>query len=273
MHLVVFDLDGTLLNASSELSTYTRETLRLMREADVAYTIATGRTYNDCHDILGQSTFSLPQAYKNGVVIWNPNDERYSHSNFLMLEEIAHVVEAIMRQGLAPFLFTVEQQRHGAYHSPLQTAPEGKLAELLQSRRGLEVRPVAELPAGADISNISALGDPLAIDAIAALVAAEPGLVAYAGTALESTDLKWIDIHHIDASKGNAVTVLKQLLGLSNVLCFGDSDNDLSMFEIADEAYAPSNAKGPLKHAASEVIGHHDEDGVARFLRERFGLR
>ena len=32
MELVVFDLDGTLLNRSSELSDYTRETLRLLGE-------------------------------------------------------------------------------------------------------------------------------------------------------------------------------------------------------------------------------------------------
>lgn len=273
MHLVVFDLDGTLLNAGSELSSFTRETLDLMREAGIAYTIATGRTRNDCHSILAQSHFSLPQAYKNGVVIWNPDAADYSHSNFLTLTEIQHVVDAVMQQGLAPFLFTIEPgQKHGAYHPPLKTATEEKLAALLRSRPGLEVRPAAEMPGAADITNISALGDPAAVDTIADLVAREPGLIAYAGTALEGADLKWIDIHHIGASKGNAVTLLKEELGLKQVLCFGDSDNDLSMFQIADEAYAPQNAKAPLKLAATQVIGHHDEDGVARFLRERFDL-
>jgi hypothetical protein len=44
------------------------------------------------------------------------------------------------------------------------------------------------------------------------------------------------------------------------------------MFKLADEAYAPSNAKPYIKDAATSVIGHHDEDGIARFLRERFSL-
>ncbi|MEM1189501.1 MAG: HAD hydrolase family protein, partial [Pseudomonadota bacterium] len=56
------------------------------------------------------------------------------------------------------------------------------------------------------------------------------------------------------------------------VVCFGDSDNDLSMFACADEAYAPLNAKESVKSAATAVIGHHDADGIARFLRERFEL-
>ena len=65
---------------------------------------------------------------------------------------------------------------------------------------------------------------------------------------------------------------LKELLGLERVICFGDSNNDLSMFEAADEAYAPANANDAVKSAATAVIGHHDEEGIARFLRKRFAL-
>lgn len=71
---------------------------------------------------------------------------------------------------------------------------------------------------------------------------------------------------------GSAVQNLKHQLGASNVICFGDSDNDLSMFALADESYAPNNANAAIKNKATEVIGHHHEDGVARFLRERFSL-
>jgi hypothetical protein len=104
------------------------------------------------------------------------------------------------------------------------------------------------------------------------MIESEPGLVAYAGTALEGETLRWIDIHHSEASKGGAVEILRQQLGADKVVCFGDSDNDLSMFAKADEAYAPANAKREVLDAATEVIGHHDEDGIARFLRKRFEL-
>ena len=74
------------------------------------------------------------------------------------------------------------------------------------------------------------------------------------------------------ASKGGAVTQLKQDLGVSRVICFGDSDNDLSMFSVAEESYAPSNARDEVRAAATAVIGHHDEDGISHFLRMRFDL-
>ena len=66
--------------------------------------------------------------------------------------------------------------------------------------------------------------------------------------------------------------MLKKTLGITKIICFGDSDNDLCLFSDADEAYAPANAKSSIKNAATSIIDHHNEDGVARFLRDRFDL-
>jgi hydroxymethylpyrimidine pyrophosphatase-like HAD family hydrolase len=96
--------------------------------------------------------------------------------------------------------------------------------------------------------------------------------VAYSGIAFEGEQWRWLDVHHSDASKGGAIESLKALLGIESVICFGDSDNDLSMFAAADECYAPANANDRIKSAATAVIGHHDEEGIAHFLRERFAL-
>ena len=48
--------------------------------------------------------------------------------------------------------------------------------------------------------------------------------------------------------------------------------HNLGMFEMADESYAPDNPNDAIKAAATAVIGHHDDEGIARFLRERFRL-
>ena len=96
--------------------------------------------------------------------------------------------------------------------------------------------------------------------------------MAYAGTSWEGEAWRWVDIHHSQASKGSAVDILRAQLGVSRVVCFGDGGNDVSMFQGADEAYAPDNATDEVKAAATSVIGHHDQDGIARFLRKRFEI-
>ena len=273
MELIVFDLDGTLLNREGQLTDYTRSTLAALSDQGVAYTVATGRTLHSAREILVGQGFRLPQIFKNGVMIWNPVSDDYSHRNFLTHGEIEHVLEAVLSQSLAPFIFTLEPgNRHAVYHPPLHNQVEERLAAHLSGRDSLPVLPASELPALAEITNISALGEAAAVSAVERMIAAEPGLVAYAGDALEGNALRWIDIHHSDASKGGAVEILRQQLGASKVVCFGDSDNDLSMFALADEAYAPANAKSEVLDAATAVIGHHDEDGIARFLRQRFDL-
>ena len=165
----------------------------------------------------------------------------------------------------------IGSQARDDYEAP-RTDTERRLAKMFASRSGVEVLPASELPADADVINISALGAPESISPIEALIAGEEHLVAYAGHAMEGAQYRWIDIHHSEASKGGAVETLRAQLGASKVLCFGDSDNDLSMFATADECFAPENAKASVKAAATAVIGHHDEDGIARYLRGRFNI-
>ena len=273
MELIVFDLDGTLLDANSRVSGHTRDTLLQLRRRGIAYTVATGRTLHGARDLLDGHGFILPHIYKNGVMIWRPESEHYSASKLLTIPEIRCVLEAFMSISVTPFIFTLEPgNRHVVYHPPLQNAAEQRLAALFAGDRGMEVLPVAEMPAVAEITNISALGSPEAIESVEQRVQTEEHLVAYAGTALEGEGLHWIDIHHSAASKGGAIAQLKQDLGVSRVICFGDSENDLSMFAMADESYAPSNARTEVRDAATAVIGHHDEDGISQFLRERFDL-
>jgi len=273
MELIVFDLDGTLLNRDSQISEFTRETLRLLAQRGIAYTVATGRALHGAQDILAGHNFTLPQIFKNGAMIWLPERETYTRKYVLSEREIERVLAAFLAQEVAPFIYTVEQDnRHAVYHLPLGSDVEKEWLDELKGR-GLSTALLSELPDRAEITNISALGPRSAIEAVRDLVdTQEDHLVAYMGAGASTTDTCWLDIHHSEGSKGGAVAQLKRDLGVKRVVCFGDSDNDLSMFATADEAYAPENAKDDVKRAATAVIGHHDEDGIARFLRQRFEL-
>ena len=273
MELVVFDLDGTLLNRQSTITDYTRETLKLLAERNIAYTVATGRTLHGAQSILAGHRFLLPQAYKNGVIIWHPDSQHISSGAVLTPSEVHNVVQACVSQGLAPFVFTLEDDDDSAvYHPPELTTIEQRLIEHLSVSEHKTVLDLDELPSSATVTHVNAIGDGEAIKAVVRTVYDEPHLVAYSGVALEGEQWRWLDVHHSDASKGGAIDTIKRLLGVERIICFGDSENDLSMLEAADEAYVPSNANDRIKAVASAVIGHHDEEGVARFLRERFEL-
>lgn len=273
MELVVFDLDGTLLNRDSAISDYTSETLKLLTERNIAYTVATGRTLHGARAILDGHQFQLPQAYKNGVMIWHPETKRFSAGATLTPDELVNVVGACLSQGLTPFVYTLDEDDESTvYHPPTLTDIERELIRTIGIEEAVTISALGDLPADATITHVNAIGDGDAIMSVLNSVNDEPHLVAYSGIALEGDQWRWLDLHHSDASKGGAIDTLKRLLGLERVICFGDSDNDLSMFETADESYAPANAKDSIKSVATAVIGHHDDEGIARFLRERFAL-
>jgi hypothetical protein len=76
-------------------------------------------------------------------------------------------------------------------------------------------------------------------------------------------------------TKGTAVEALCQHLGisLSEVVAFGDGENDAEMLEAVGKGVAMKNARPKAKACANEVTEFtNDEDGVATHLEKLFHL-
>ncbi|MDU3146243.1 HAD-IIB family hydrolase, partial [Staphylococcus sp.] len=73
-----------------------------------------------------------------------------------------------------------------------------------------------------------------------------------------------------DVSKGNAIKALceKLNISLSEVICFGDSLNDQSMFKVVGYAVAMGNASEELKKIADKVTLDNDSNGIPVALKE-----
>ena len=54
--------------------------------------------------------------------------------------------------------------------------------------------------------------------------------------------------------------------GYSRLIGFGDSWNDVPLFQACDEGYAVANASDELKQLATAVILSNAEDGVAAHI-------
>jgi Cof subfamily protein (haloacid dehalogenase superfamily) len=272
MDLIFFDLDGTLLNGASEISAFTKDTLSLLRENNIAYTVATGRTMLSAQRIMDGHIFDLPHIYNNGVIVWDPKMQQLTLENLLNNAEVSTVIDVALAQGIAPFVNVIDKHLHFLFHAETRHNVEKELVNKYFSSTKATLLPLEALPKDSQVTNISMIGATDVIHEMWRELNTHANLIAYAGPALEGDGFWWLDVHHCLANKGSAVTNLKNQLGASNVICFGDGDNDLSMFELADESYAPENAKIEIKKSANAVIGHNQKDGVAHFLRERFSL-
>lgn len=78
-----------------------------------------------------------------------------------------------------------------------------------------------------------------------------------------------VEVADRHAGKKAGLAFFTELLGLEReeTAAFGDADNDIDMIRYAGYGIAMANASGACKQAADFITGHHDEDGVAKGLR------
>lgn len=53
----------------------------------------------------------------------------------------------------------------------------------------------------------------------------------------------------------------------SETIVFGDNQNDIEMFSLAERSYAVANARDEVKKAASHECESYDKEGVLSVLR------
>ena len=276
MDFIFFDLDGTLLNQSSELSGFTRDTLLLLDKNGIAYTVATGRTLASATQVLGNHSLTQSQIYTNGVTLWHPQEEQLDFSHILTSQDIETILLLANQSDLTPFVSGIIQGKqvpeHFIFHTVPQTTIEKIWLAYCEKKYELRLQPLHKINEKVVVTNISMIGTSTKVKSLYHQINDTEELIAYSGPTHESDEHWWIDIHHRFASKGSAIAQVKAKYEDANIICFGDNDNDASMFAIADECYAPANAIDEIKAMSTQVIGHHNEDGVAQFVRKRFNL-
>ena len=273
MELVAFDLDGTLLNRHQRLSEYTLETLDRLKAAGIFYTVATGRTHLAAAPCIQDHNFPHWQIFKNGVEWWHPDQDVYRHRNLLAQDHISDFLSFFEQNEITPFIFCVEDDgSQRVYHTQLHGRFSDHIANELGNHKSMSLHPLADMTSTTQITNISAMGTPDLINNIVQASKDYDHLTAYSGGGIYNADTAWLDVHHSNVCKGSALMELKEEIGAERLVVFGDGDNDLSMFSKSDEAYATDNALDHIKTAATDVIDHHDKDGVARYLRKRYNL-
>jgi len=80
----------------------------------------------------------------------------------------------------------------------------------------------------------------------------------------------WLDFMDLDVDKGYAVQKIQDITGIlpEECICFGDNENDCSMFKRVGASYAVENALPIVKEMATHVIPGYRENGVIGVLEK-----
>ena len=80
------------------------------------------------------------------------------------------------------------------------------------------------------------------------------------------TSEKFLEFMSPNATKGKALLKLAKSIGVAseNIACIGDSDNDMSMFEISGLRIAVANATSSILQAADVVVPSASDCGIVK---------
>ncbi|WP_051683716.1 HAD family hydrolase [Blastococcus sp. URHD0036] len=268
--LVASDLDGTLLDAGSEVSPRNRAALDACWAAGIPVVGVTGRgprLLDSVRDALdGRGIAVLAQG---GFVVDLERDE-VLRTVGLPREQAAAVIDRI-EQVAGDLVLAVED-----------AAEQGEVRTQLRVQHGFEW-PYPEpahllprhqvLPPGA-VLKVFLRSATLGQDE---LLARARSVVDPADAEITHAGLGFIEVLPPGVTKatGLAVALERYGVGLGDVLVFGDMPNDLPMITAVRDAggrsVAVANAHPAVRAAAQDRTSGHDVDGVARYLEALFG--
>lgn len=270
--LIISDLDGTLLDSDGKLSEYTIETLNWLIGCGVYFTFATARTIYSAKPITERLKINVPCILNNGASVYDMQTGEYVKNNYIPQKTAEKILSAFRNNGVYCFVFRFENDM-------LVTCYDKITNELMQKyvdeRKGQYEKPFRECSNLADeiddrVIYINAMGDYETLLPIRNAIAEIDGAdcAFYKDT---YTDNWLLETFSSKASKGNGLKFLREKYGFECITVFGDNLNDLSMFSQADLKIAVGNAKPELKEKADLIIDTNDNDGVAKWLAEKYG--
>ena len=266
--LYVTDLDGTLMRNDETLSAYTVHTINALIEKGLAFTYATARSIESAVPITGGLTMKLPAITRNGAVLADNTTGKH------LEKAVFTAAEAEMLKGIPelPYYGFVScflgEEMHRLYiDGPRSVALQGYVDYYASNPTVRPVATVPELFCGVP-GYVTLVGPKEEIRPIYERVREYKG---WETLFQKDTyrDEYWLEICPQNCTKAKTIQKVRERYGFERLVVFGDGINDIPMFEIADEAYAVSNALPELKQHATGIIGCNEEDAVANYLKER----
>lgn len=280
--LYVSDLDGTLLGSNERTSDFTNRTINELVKQGMLFSYATARSYVTAHKVTQGLQAQIPVISYNGAFVRD-----HASGEILLSSYFEDGAEALLRELMKADVYPIvyatfnfcgkfSENSYEKFSKNFcekfsyipQRATEGML-RFLDTRKGDEreraVSTEEELLDG-DIFYFTCIDEYKKLRTLYERYRERYHCVL----SQEMYTKAWfLEIMPLATSKARAVMRLKEHLGCDRVVAFGDSYNDMDMFQIADEAYAVENAVEELKAVATGIIASNDDDGVAHFLRGR----
>ena len=258
IRLIATDLDGTLLNARSEISARTAAAVRSAMAAGAKFVLSSGRMYLSTRPFAKQLDVNAPIIAFNGAMIcpWQSGEPIYKAG---IPTQTARAVCAVAE---ARGVFIQYFPERGFFYEKRVRSICDEYEARIRFRGEETGAPLSKWIAG-DAMKLLCLGEH------EALLALEKELASHFDSlSIMLSHPTYLEIVSAGVDKGNALRALCAQLGVEReeVAAFGDAENDLGMLEYAGYGFAMKNADERLLARVARHAPANDEDGVAQVI-------
>ena len=267
VRVAAFDLDGTLLDSSKNLSPGNRAALARAAAAGVVIVPATGRFWNGIPDCVRSLPFVRYAITMNGAQVWDAAEARSVAKSEI---PVALALEAMRFADGMDAIYDCYRDGKGWMTASMQAraeefAPDEPYLRMIREMRS----PVPDLK-----ENVAAVGR----DVQKLIVWARRGTSSsplreafaarFPGLCFSSSTPNNVEINLAGTDKGRALLQLCDHLGIDRGGCLaaGDGLNDLEMVRAAGIGVAMGNAVPEVLAAADWIAPSSDDDGIAAAL-------
>ena len=255
--LIALDMDGTILDNKKKISSGNATAVKKALDAGIIVTFATGRMFRAAKHYADDLQLDIPLVVYNGARIeesvsekvlgdWPLNRDtangviNYCHSNGIYVQTYIH-----------DRLWTYKDCPEVRAYSSLEGVPYEVKGDTMLS---LPDSPHKLLVVSTHFYEVKAEIERLF-----------PGKVV-----LTSSAENFIEVMEPGITKWRAIEMLGKKLGIDQqeIMCVGDSDNDVNMLENAGVGVAMGNATDDVKDRVKIITADNEHDGVAMIINQ-----
>lgn len=254
---ILLDIDNTLTNSNEEINNEIAEYFTKIKEK-YHIILVTGRTNSYAVEKSKICNASSIVVSDNGAVVYNYESDEVLYSNFFEQKIINEIWKISQKHNIDCVFNTVyKRYRNNIYMNDKYIKNNNvginSIGEIKDKVTQTVLFSNNEIKYSKCLEEISKLEN-----------------VVIGNKGKENDGRYFADLNVIGTSKGKAIVELYKLLNISqnNSICFGDSMNDVSMFENSGCKVAMKNATESLKNIADYVTEFsNNENGVIKFLK------
>lgn len=269
--LICIDMDGTLLNDKKIISERNLDTIKLAYDKGVRIAVCTGRIFTSADSFSDMLGVKSPVIAANGAYIMEKDRDEVIYKATIGVKNCKKLLNVFRKYDIYPHYYT----NNVIFTENIEFSSRfyEKANKLLAKDKQIKVVLVE------DWEKIfkeyeSEIFKSIGVDRdLEKMGKAKIELRDMNDFEVVSSNFDNFEVTNKGVSKGNAVKILADYYGINReqVICIGDSENDLSMIKFAGLGVVMENGDEFVKEAAQYITDSNNNDGVAKAI-EKFVL-